>query len=66
MYAQARHRSDPIDEVQVEHLLQIGYRAGWKAAMDIAEAALAADSQVEPTGFITTVAPSKRRWRWLR
>jgi hypothetical protein len=26
--AQSRHRTDPIDDIQVRHLLQIGYTAG--------------------------------------
>lgn len=63
IYAQATHRLHPLDEIQVEHLLRIGYAAGWQAALDVASAAL----QAEPSGFITTIAPSRRRrWWWRR
>lgn len=32
--AQSRHRSDPIDDIQVRHLLQIGYTAGRAVTVD--------------------------------
>lgn len=44
--AQARHRADPIDDVQVRHLLAIGYRAGRAASeamLDEAQARAAFD-----------------------
>jgi hypothetical protein len=34
MMNQARIRSTPIDTTQVIHLLRIGWRAGWEAALD--------------------------------
>ena len=62
IHAQARHRFHPIDDVQVEHLLRIGYTAGRRAAMEDVAAALDAEPQVAPKGFITAVQRRRRRW----
>lgn len=65
MLSQARLRTNPIDEIQVAHLLEIGWRAGKAAAV---EPAPPTEIGIESPDCIQVImAPSEQQLyrRWL-